>query len=130
MSTNNTDIVKMISKYLMSCDDEELSQLTVYQLARKFNMSQSYLYTVYPDKHARCTPGKSLELHKIMRAMILMNKGNGLTVKEIAKKMGFSTTDYFIRLFKKYAKCTPGQYMRYYRTRRSISDIKDDEFSL
>ena len=48
---------------------------------------------------------------RIKAAKKLMEK-EGITIKEVAEQVGFTSDIHFIRIFKKYENITPGVYKR------------------
>jgi AraC family transcriptional regulator of arabinose operon len=52
---------------------------------------------------------------KILRAITLLERTDDMTVEEISKKMGFSSANYFNRIFKKKLGTTPGRYKNLFR---------------
>jgi len=67
------------------------------------------MYEEFKDKN-RFSPGVFLVIVKIFRSASLIEDEKLSSVKKISSKMGFSSSDYFIRKFKEYFGTTPGQY--------------------
>ncbi|UCH93467.1 MAG: helix-turn-helix transcriptional regulator [Candidatus Aminicenantes bacterium] len=110
MGKDDSELLKWVVRYIASLDDDKLGELTVTRLCRQLNISETYLYQIFRTK-AKIGPGSFLTFLKIYRSRVLLRDKN-MQVREVANKMGFSTVDYFIRLFKNYFKMTPGRYMR------------------
>lgn len=108
-----SDISDRMVEYIISREIDELADLNVNSIARRFKMNRSYL----SDRFAM---DKKISVHryilmiKLLRSLTLLERG-GITVKEAAKKMGFSGTDYFRKVFKQMMGTTPGRYKTWYR---------------
>jgi two-component system response regulator YesN len=88
-----------------------MADLTVKNIAKNFNTNPSYLSRRFiQDKNMSL--GEHIMQMKIYRSalLLIMNDSEELTVKQLAKKMGFCTTSYFIRVFKKMFGIGPGKY--------------------
>lgn len=48
---------------------------------------------------------------------MLLGQQNEPSIKRISKKMGFSSTNYFIKIFKAHFGTTPGKYREYIRNK-------------
>jgi AraC-like DNA-binding protein len=47
---------------------------------------------------------------KIIRAASMLKEDPKITIKEVARRIGFCRCDYFIRIFKRYFGTTPARY--------------------
>jgi AraC-like DNA-binding protein len=104
-----------VMRFILSRGNEELGELTILKIARKLNISQSHLYQIFQNEK-KMPPGKFLMTAKMMRAARLLEESDDLPpIKVISKKMGFSSTDYFTRIFKEHFGTTPGKYREYTR---------------
>jgi AraC-like DNA-binding protein len=110
VSTVSDDVVE----FILSCGIEELSNLTVNSIAREFDLNRSYL------SH-RFKSDTDFSLHeyilmvKILRSLSLLERNEKMTIEQLSKIMGFSSPDYFTRLFKKKMGTTPGKYKKYFK---------------
>jgi transcriptional regulator GlxA family with amidase domain len=101
-----------VVKYVLSRSNEELGELTVKQIAYSLNISQSHLYDTFKNEK-KTTPGRFLIMIKMFRSASLLEGNNRLPVKKISKKMGFSSADYFNKVFREHFGTTPGRYRGY-----------------
>ena len=106
-----------VIKFIMTLDDEAFASLTVTALAQEFNISRFKLLRTFKAEK-RMTLEFYLLQEKMSRCAFLLMSDGDITVKKVAKHMGFCTCDYFIQVFKKYFGLLPGQYKEY-KTRRS-----------
>lgn len=110
-----------------------MNKINVMQLVELFNYSEPYFMKVFKD-HFGIPFSKyvnSVRLEK-GRELILSTK---FSVDAIAKEVGFSSSGYFIRLFKKKYNKSPGQYREEYKAEEmtdsentAVSDEKSDIF--
>lgn len=102
-------ISESVIEYILTCDIGELESLTVNSIARKFCKNRSYL-------SQRFKVDKEYSLHdyivliKIFRSLSLLERDEAMTVEKLARQMGFSSADYFTRVFKRFIGTTPGKY--------------------
>lgn len=96
-------------EFVLTRESEELSHLSVAQIARELNVSRSYLARIF-KKERNFSLKEYLLREKMIRSALLLLKEPQLTVKELAKKIGFLDTGYFAHLFKKYFGISPGRY--------------------
>jgi two-component system response regulator YesN len=126
----NPDIYDQVKKHIMSVPDEEFARLSVSTLAYRFNICRFKLSREFKLKNAM-TLEQFLFTEKMARAAFLFNyHGNSIKVKEVAEKMGYCNSDYFIRKFREYYGIVPGQYKQYKtdisRNRKNQTAIKKD----
>jgi two-component system, response regulator YesN len=105
------NISEQVVSYILSRDLKKLSQLTCYKIAQQFNINISYLSGKF-KKDTNFSLFDFIEQEKIMRAKILLNTRNDLSIVEISKMFGLEKTDQFRNRFKKYFFITPGKYRR------------------
>lgn len=98
-----------VADFIVSCSTERLKDLTVTDITRHFEVSKMHLIQSFKNQK-EITPGKFILREKMYRAVSLMEKNKGITVKEVRKIVGFSTSDYFIRVFKKHFGISPCRY--------------------
>ncbi|MCK4761169.1 MAG: helix-turn-helix transcriptional regulator [Candidatus Aminicenantes bacterium] len=109
---NGKELCNRVVDYTLACPLENLKTLTVENIAKKFGISKMHLIKSFKI-HRKITPGKFIVREKMLRAASLMQKDSNLIVKKIAGILGFSTSDYFIRVFKKHFGMPPRQYRDY-----------------
>lgn len=108
-SKNGRDLCERVVSYIIDCPIDELKNLTVNSITQEFGVSKMHIGNVFKARK-EITPGKFIYRHKMLRARSLMQKNGGLKVREVAEILGYSTTDYFIRIFKKFFGKPPCQY--------------------
>lgn len=86
------------------------SEITVADMAKKANLSESRFYVVYKSFFG-VSPAKDLILARIQRAKFLLEQ-NEYSVSEVAKLAGYASEYHFIRQFKQATGVTPGKYGR------------------
>jgi len=98
-----------VIEFVLTCKTSDLSSLTIAGIARKFNVSQSFLDRKF--RVERNFPVREyLFREKMYRTAHLLTQENGLTVKEIGLKMGFLDKEYFTYIFKNHYGVSPGKY--------------------
>jgi two-component system response regulator YesN len=105
----NKDIFDQVLQYIMTVTDEEFADLSVGTLAHSFNVERSKLTRQFKSR-----TGMTLEdflfKEKMARAAFLLKAQGAITVKEVSRRIGFCTSDYFIRRFREYYGIVPGRY--------------------
>lgn len=79
-------------------------------ISEQVGVSTSYVSKVFKEEYGIGVVEYMNEL-RIEAAKKLMEK-EGITIKEIAEQVGFTSDIHFIRIFKKYENITPGVYKR------------------
>jgi AraC-like DNA-binding protein len=100
-----------VVEFVLTREVSEMADLTVKNIARAFNVNPSYLSRRFAlDK--KVPLGEHIMQMKIYRSALLlaMNDSKELTVKQLAKNLGFCTTSYFIHAFRKLFGIGPGKY--------------------
>ena len=98
-----------IKKYINGNVEKNLTGLSI---AKHFNYSYDYFRKVFKE-YFRVSISDFISKNRVDHALNLL-KRTDLSVKQIAKKCGFSSTSHFISLFKKYNKITPKQFLLNY----------------
>lgn len=96
--------VKNVIDYIERNSDQEF---TVGHLAQMCHLSESRLYTLFHQATGRSPIGYRNSV-RIRRAMTLL--GEPYTIDEISAKVGFSSSAYFRRVFKKIMGKLPSEY--------------------
>lgn len=104
--SNNNGLKDRVMAYIeQQYADKNLSLLSV---ADHFGMSSSYLSRFFKD-HSGYNFIDFLTRLRIAKAKTLL-KESTLSITEIADKIGYGSSNSFIRSFKKYESVTPGQF--------------------
>lgn len=91
---------------------ENPQQFSVKIMADNMNFSRSHFNALY-KKYFYRTPSEDLNKARIEKVKILLQLNK--TMEVIAKDVGFASTEYFFRWFKKHFNCTPSEYKKYWR---------------
>ena len=97
---------KLRLKMLVDCHED----WNIERLCRNVNLEKSQFYTYYRDFFSS-TPKNDLLHARLEKAKNLLSN-EVLQVKEVALLCGFHNQTHFIRYFKMYCGCAPGEYAR------------------
>lgn len=86
--------------------------LSIDSIANDLNVSNSYMCAVF-KKETGQTINKFITIYRIEKSKALL-KDHGLKVEEVSKMVGYGDSDYFSKVFKRYALCTPTEYRKKY----------------
>lgn len=112
------NVSENIVTYVLELNSKELSNLTRYQIAKKFNINISYLSERF-KKDTNMSVLHFIEFEKMMRAERLIKTRSDLSIESISHILGFAKTEQFREKFKKYFVLKPCQY-RKLRKKRQI----------
>jgi len=98
-----------VVEYVLSRKINELGTLTVENIAANLKINRSHLSRTFKNEK-NFTIEEFVFKIKIIRAASMLKDDVEMTIKEIARKLGFSRCDYFIRIFKRYFGTTPAKY--------------------
>ena len=87
-----------------------MEPIGVEQIAARFSYSREHFSRVF-KKYYGISPFEFLQKNRIQEAVYLLRTST-LSVKEIARKVGFSSASYFCRVFKKITRISPAQYRK------------------
>jgi YesN/AraC family two-component response regulator len=122
MKSNDNNLSKIsdsVVEFVLTREVKELENLTVNAIARKLNINRCYL-------SQRFKYDKKISLHhyilmiKIMRSLSLLEAYENMTVEDLSRRIGFSSPDYFTRVFKKVIGTTPGNYKNCFKKRKPL----------
>lgn len=101
--------------------DENISnpEFNIDQLAQNMYMGRTSFYTKFKSLTGM-SPRDFMIKHKLKQAMILLKQNRELSIKEISDTVGFSTPNYFCRLFKEQFNISPNQF------RLKVQEKKDN----
>ncbi len=106
-TSKHTDMLMSISRFI----HENFSQpLTLDALGNKFHMSPKY-FSSYFQKHFFRGFSEYLTAVRLENAKKILSETE-FDIEFIAQKSVFSSSNYFIRTFRKYQGVTPGQYRK------------------
>lgn len=110
----------MAAKRIRNCIDENFSSfLSVADIAKRMNISESYASHVFKDYYG-ISPKQYLTERRLGEAQKLLQLTD-LSVNETSEASGFSRTSHFITIFQKYIGLSPARY------RASLANMKVSE---
>lgn len=83
-------------------------QFTISELAKRLHMSREHLSRVFKQKTG-LTPHQYQLAARMLTACSLL-KAEGLSIKEVATRLGYDTTAHFSRTFHRIMRLAPGQF--------------------
>lgn len=86
--------------------------LSVDSIAMELGVSTPYLCAVF-KKETDQTINKYITYYRVEKSKVLLSD-HSLKIEEIANQVGYSDSDYFSKVFKKQALCTPTEYRKKY----------------
>ena len=95
--------------YILTRDLEDLSQLTRYKIAQKFDVNESYLSKRF-KKDTRVALFDYIESAQVHMAAELLKERENLGVADVQKMVGIEKTQHFYKKFKKILGISPTQY--------------------
>ncbi len=119
METNM--LSEKVVQYVMTVTDEEFSGINVSNLALHFRIDRFTLSRQF-KKHKNMTLDEFLSKEKMLRCVLLLLANKDITVKDVAERIGFCTSDYFIRAFRKFWGAVPGIFKDYKTPRSEVAD--------
>lgn len=122
MNNRANNFAERVVKFVLSRSDDELGELTVEKISLSLNISLSHMYFSFKTRK-NITPRKFLVMTKMFRSASLLQENDMLSIKSLAKKMGFSSCDYFNKIFKEHFGTTPGKFREY----KKISNRADSD---
>lgn len=96
-------------EFVLTRKNEELGDLSVSRIARELKVSRSYLARIFKEER-NLSLKEYLQREKMLRSAALLVREPQLTLRELARQIGFLDSGYFGFLFKKYFGISPGRY--------------------
>ncbi len=109
-STFHIQIIEQIKKYII--ENIHDSQLGVSTIAEYFDFSGDYLGRIF-KRHTDTTLNSYITHIRLNQACRLL-KNTQLSIAEIAQAVGYASTNYFCRTFKKMLDVTPGEFRNHF----------------
>lgn len=106
------EISDRVIQNVLTMSDKNLGVLTVTKLARILGVDRFKLSREFKRQNG-ITLDYFLFREKMTRAAFLLMIRRSISVREVAKKLGFCTSDYFIRKFKQYYGIVPGKFKEF-----------------
>lgn len=112
--SGSSKIADTVVEYILTRDVDDFEGLNVSTIARTFSINRCYLSQRF--KHdKKFSLHEYIQMVKILRSVTLLESNDEITVDDLSRKMGFSSPDYFRRIFKKRIGTTPGKYKNYFK---------------
>jgi AraC-like DNA-binding protein len=105
-------ISERVMQRVLTMPEDEFSTVSVTKLAKNFQLDRFKLSRGFRQQ-AGMTLEEFLFKEKMTRAAFMLLAHRDISVKEVARRMGFCTCDYFIRKFRHYYGMVPGKYKAY-----------------
>lgn len=99
--------LELIKRYVQENIDK---RITAQMISRGTHISRSTLYSIV-STHASCTVSEFIAQEKIKRAKELLQKTD-MSVEDISERLGFSSTAYFGKVFKKIVGMSPLKFRK------------------
>ncbi|HLP45343.1 MAG TPA: helix-turn-helix transcriptional regulator [Candidatus Kapabacteria bacterium] len=109
MQTGMKEVSNQVLEHVMAASDEEFANFSVGALANSMNIDRFKLSRQFKQQ-TNMTLEHFLFKEKMNRAAYLLKTYRTIPVKQVAQKIGFCTSDYFIQKFKEYFGVVPGKY--------------------
>ena len=109
---NNNHLSERVVQHVLCCKEEELRRLNVQSIARHFNVNRSHLARVFKAEN-NCKLCDYIHKEKMSRAAAILANRPELSIKDLARLIGFASPEYFSRLFKDFHHTAPNKYRKY-----------------
>lgn len=110
----NRELIDRVAEYIIASRDEEISLITVTNLAERFGVDRFKLARKFKLlKNIRLD--QYINQEKMTRAAFLLVGPEEVTIKTVAERLGFCTGEYFSRVFSNYFGVSPCKYREYKR---------------
>ncbi|WP_366183836.1 AraC family transcriptional regulator [Flavobacterium ovatum] len=104
-----TDSSRSVAYFLKELDLDLVNDWTIKSMSKSAGVGVTRL-THHCKQLTNLTPMKYLFIRRLEMAKKMMKEEHDFNISEIAYKCGFSSSQYFSTIFKKYEKCTPKEY--------------------
>jgi AraC-like DNA-binding protein len=108
----DNNVYNRVVEHVMSVTDEQFVDLSVAGLACSLQIDRFKLSRQFKSQ-SDMTLEEFLFKEKMARAAFLLKTFDDITVKEVSRRIGFCTCDYFIRKFKQHYGVAPGKYKEF-----------------
>lgn len=105
--TKEIDVLIQCKEFL---EEHYMDEITLEQTAERYHFNASYFSTIFKKYYGKTFMNFLIEIRMNCAKGILSTEN--CKIKEIAKRSGYTDSNYFIRAFKKYTGYTPEDYRR------------------
>ncbi len=102
--------------YILTRNLQELSELTRYKIAERFDVNESYLSRRF-KKDTQVSLFDYIESAQVHQAAELLKERKDLAVADVQKMVGVEKSQHFSKKFKKILGINPSQYRDIFRGR-------------
>jgi len=117
-------ISEQIVQYILTISHDDFSSLTVSKLSYRFEIERCKLSRSFKDETGM-TLEDFIRREKMFRAAFMLVANRDISVKEVSRKIGYCTCDYFIRVFREFYGIGPGRFKEL-KTNRNIGDRRNN----
>jgi AraC-like DNA-binding protein len=114
-------LIEEVVAFILTRRDEELAILNVAKLSVIFRLDRCLLARKF-KYHKKMTLEYYLCREKIIRATFLLVYQVGVSISQVAERMGFCSCQYFSRVFEKFCGIKPRKYRKYQQLRSGEKD--------
>jgi two-component system response regulator YesN len=108
---SNRNIIDEIYRYVVQMPDEQIPCLTIKMLAEHFAVSRCHISRRFHDERGM-TLATFIQRRKLLLAERFLLQDPELTVKTLARRMGYADYQHFILRFKEQWGESPGRYRK------------------
>ena len=105
------EIDTRLKKTIKYIEEHYTEQITIDQLAEACNMSASRFFPAF-KKQFIMTPMDYLNHYRIHRASVMLIADKEISIEQISENVGYSSSEYFRRIFKRITGKTPREYRK------------------
>ncbi len=116
---DKTNLSDSVVEFILTLDLNEFQNVNVASIARKFKVNRCYLSQRFKNDK-KCPLRDYIIMVKILRATTILAGKDEITIGHLSKLMGYSSSDYFRRLFKDKIGTTPGKYKSFIKKIRLL----------
>lgn len=106
------ELNSLVQKVTAYIDENLATELTTDIIAKNVSVSKSTLYHNF-NKFLKCTVSEYVNTKRVERSMEFL-KDNSVSIDEVSRKVGYSSSSYYVKKFKEMMGITPGAYRRNY----------------
>jgi two-component system response regulator YesN len=106
--------------YILTRELEELSQLTRYRIAEKFDVNENYLSRRF-KKDTQVSLFDYIESAQVHRAAELLKERQDLSISDIKELVGIEKKQHFNKKFRKIMGINPHQYRELFKNKEKYA---------
>ncbi len=104
-----TDSSRSVRFFLKELDNNLTENWTIKRMSQSAGVGLTR-FTHHFKRLTNLTPMRYLTMKRLEMSKKILSKNKDLTIAEVAYMCGFSTSQYFATVFKKYEKCSPNEF--------------------